>query len=376
LKRFIFLIIAASMFIGAAFAFAQHGPLAGALVGAGLIGMMVWGSRLEIVSAENKSTKQLKMYAGQANWSGAQLLVKPRWFKRFCVGLVLWALFYACTQGLIDTWPSAPKATSGYALLILAIFGFGYSALLVFFGGIREIMLGYSVKIDPAGITFAGYPAIPWEGVYRAGHSWQNNKGIIHHFLELDLNAELMHSHWPDKVRLFMWGPFFMAIPLVRHKGYFRIPGTFLTTPIPTIAAAIRYIGSKQGPHRVVEWNRYESLEDSRRLAELWHKAIEPVDDEVMAKAFANAAKEFAKPGGVIVQNGLDAAFETQLSKLTAKTDAFKEYSSASAEISERRSKIFLAEMHQGWKILNWIFGGGFLLVTVYFLILWIVESI
>ncbi len=124
-----------------------------------------------------------------------------------------------------------------------------------------------------------------------------------------------------------------------------------------------------------MEWNHYESIEESRRLADLWNIAIDPVDDEVMATAFSKAAKDFAKPGGVIDQNKLETAFNTQLSKLTEKTDAIKEYSSVSAEISERRAKIFLADARRGWKVLNWIFGEGFLLVTVYFLILWILEK-
>ena len=68
---------------------------------AALIALMVFGSRLEKKSVTDKLTNQIKQYAEQAQWSGTELILQPRWFKRLCFAALWSGIFLACLNGVV-----------------------------------------------------------------------------------------------------------------------------------------------------------------------------------------------------------------------------------------------------------------------------------
>lgn len=336
---------------------------------------MVFVSRLDEKIAIEKMTNQIKQYAEQAQWSGTELIVKPCWFKRLCFAVIWLGIFLACLKGV-----SIIGSIAGEKPLLFSFIGaslvFGYSAWLTLAGFVREILAGYSLKLNSHGFTLAGHPTMPWRGVYRAGHMSINNKGFVHHFLELEFSADEIQNHWPSKIRPFLIGPLVIAWPILRHRGEFKLRGTFLALPVPTIVTAICQIGSRHAPHPVVQLNQYESLEDARRLAVLWAKARQPIDQSEQEMEFKRAAADFSKPGGVVDSVDLDAAMAKLDRDLTAQSNAFSEYLQLQNKVRTQSSKQFSKQINRDIKILYWIFGGAFLLIMLYYLLRYIVGLV
>lgn len=373
MKRLAFVFVAALLVYASVFLIVKGQLLFGALTAAALIALMVFGSRLEVKSVTDKLTNQIKQYAEQAHWSGTELILRPRWFKRLCFA-ALWAgIFLVCLNGVVTFRIIAGENPLLYAALVAAALLFGYSAWMNVAGILREVWVGYSLKLDAEGFALAGHPTIPWRGVYRAGHVALDNKGIVHHFLDLEFSADEIQRHWSSKLRPFLIGPLVIGLPILRHSGKFRLRGTFLSLPVPTIVTAICQIGSRYAPHPVVQLNPRESLEDARRLAVLWSKASQPTDQSELEGAFGRAAAAFSKPGGVVNSVDLDAALAKVDRDLTAQRDAFKDYMQLQSEVMAQGSKRFWKDVDRDMKMINWVFGGAFLLVTLYFVVRWLI---
>ncbi|MBK6295199.1 MAG: hypothetical protein IPF55_13625 [Rhodoferax sp.] len=92
-----------------------------------------------------------------------------------------------------------------------------------------------------------------------------------------------------------------------------------------------------------------------------------------MENAFARAAAAFSKPGGVVNSVDLDAALAKVDRDLTAQGDAFKEYSQLQNKVMAQGRKRFWKEVDRDMKLINWVFGGAFLLVTLYFVVRWLI---
>jgi hypothetical protein len=373
LKRIAFALFAALLFYLIIFAFAKGNFLFGGVASAALIAIMVFGSRLEAKSVTEKLTNQFKQYAEQAQWSGSELMVKPRWFKRLCFAVIWLGIFLTCLNGVLTFRHIAEEKPLLFFTLIGASLVFGYSAWLTLAGFFREILAGYCLKLNSHGFTLAGHPTIPWDGVYRAGHMWFDNKGIVHHFLDLEFSADEIQGRWPSKIRPFLIGPLAIALPILRRRGEFKLRGTFLALPVPTIVTAICQIGSRHAPHPIVQLNHRESLEDARRLAVLLAKARQPIDQSDQESAFKRAAAAFSKPGGAVDSADLVAAMTKLDQGLTAQSDAFKEYSQLQNKVLTQSGMQFRKKIDRDKKILNWVFGGAFLLVTLYYLLRWVV---
>lgn len=334
---------------------------------------MVWGARLQKKDAAEKLAQQLKKHKKEALWTGAELIVKPRWIKRLCVAIILCGVCIICLKCLAVFPFDSAKAQLWFVLLVGLTLGLGYSAWLTLMGLLRETLAGYSLKIDSMGIHLPGYPTIPWIGIYRAGHTWIDNKGTIYNFLELECSLHEVRKQWPRTWQLFFIGPVGAGISILQGTGHFKLRATFLKLPVPTIVKAICDIGSRYAPHPVVKWNAHESLEDARRLDVLWRRAMAPIDDTEQKKAFQITAAAFSKPSGAIDQALLDKTMGDMEKALVAKSDSFKEYSQLSARVNTQHSKNFLSRIARDMKIFNWVFGGAFLLGLLYYLFRWLV---
>ena len=373
MKRLAFALFAALLFYGSVVLVVKGQLLFGGLSAAALIALMVFGSRLEAKSVTDKLTSQVKQYSEQAQWSGTELMLRPRWFKRLCFAALWMSLFLVCLNGVVTFRLVAGEKPLLYAALVVAALVFGYSVWMTVAGLVRELSAGYCLKLDAEGFALAGHPTIPWRGVYRAGHVAFDNKGTVHHFLDLEFSADQLQRHWSSKLRPFLIGPLVVGFSILRHSGRFRLRGTFLSLPVPTIVTAICQIGSRYAPHPVVQLNPRESLEDARRLAVLWSQATQPRDHSELENAFARAAAAFSKPGGVVNSVDLDAALAKVDRDLTAQGDAFKEYSQLQNKVMAQGRKRFWKEVDRDMKLINWVFGGAFLLVTLYFVVRWLI---
>ena len=203
-----------------------------------------------------------------------------------------------------------------------------------------------------------------------------HNYVFVHHFLDLEFSADEIQRHWSSKLRPFLIGPLVIGLPILRHSGKFRLRGTFLSLPVPTIVTAICQIGSRYAPHPVVQLSPRESLEDARQLAVLWSKASQPTDQSELEGAFGRAAAAFSKPGGVVNSVDLDAALAKVDRDLTARSDAFKEYVQLQGKVMSKGADQFLKQVKRDAKAFNWVFGGALLLFMLFFgagwLILWV----
>ncbi|MBK6295200.1 MAG: hypothetical protein IPF55_13630 [Rhodoferax sp.] len=170
MKRLAFALFAALLFYGSVVLVVKGQLLFGGLSAAALIALMVFGSRLEAKSVTDKLTSQVKQYSEQAQWSGTELILRPRWFKRLCFAALWMSLFLACLNGVVTFRFVAGEKPLLYAALVVAALVFGYSVWMTVAGLVRELSAGYCLKLDAEGFALAGHPTIPWRGVYRAGH--------------------------------------------------------------------------------------------------------------------------------------------------------------------------------------------------------------
>lgn len=368
MKRFAFLIVAAALFYLMMFSVANGHFLLGGGATVTLIILMIWGERLHARDTTDKVVKQVRQYNAQAKWSGAELIVKPRWFKRLCFVLALLAVLLPCLNGALTFQLLGEGKLSLLIFLVGASLVFGYSAWISLAGFVREMWAGYSLKIDSDGFAIAGHPTIPWCDVYRVGHWYREN----HHFLDIELSASGIQEHWKSRARPLLIGPLAIAIPIMRGTGTFKLRGTFLSQPVPTIVTAVCEVGSRHGPNPVVQLNPRESLEDARKLAALWAKASQPIDQSQQESAFQRAATSFSKPGGVVDSADLDSAMANIGQEFSARSDAFDEYLQLKTKVLSQGNKELQKQIEHDGNMLTWIFVGGMLVVPIYFLGRWI----
>ena len=338
MKRIFFLVFALILFLMIPFSFGKGNPLLAVVALAALTALMIFGSSLQKKSMAEKYADQFKQYKMEAQWSGMELIVKSRWLKRLVVTVILSVIFLICLKWIYSFRPNSVEKILGFVLLVLATLSFGYSAWLTLMGFFRETLAGYSLKVDPSGLTFAGYPAIPWSCVCRAKHSWQENKGITHHFLDLEFDAEELKKNFPRKSRLFLLGPVGLGMTVLRNTGKFQLLGRFLALPVPTIVTAICEVGSRHAPHPVMIWNPNESLEDARLVHELWRKANQPLGDLDRINALQTSAEDFSKLD-VLDEKKLNAEMDNLLQEMKSRSDAFEEYSRVRSGVLSRAAK-------------------------------------
>ena len=374
MKRFTFLVGAAALFYLMMFSVVKGHLLLGGGATVALIFLMIWGARLQARDVTDKVTKQVKKYNEQAKWSGTELIVKPRWFKRLCFALALLAVFLLCLDGALTFQLIGGGKLSLFVFLVVASLVLGYSAWITLTGLAREIQTGYSLKIDSDGFAIAGHPTIPWRDVYRVGHWYREDRGFVYHFLDVELSASGIQEHWQNRARPFLIGPLAIALPIMRRRGTFKLRGTFLSLPEPTIVTAICVVGSRHSSNPVVQLNPRESLEDARKLAVLWAKASKPIDQSEQDSAFKRAASSFSKPGGVLDSVDLDSAMATIGKEFSARSDAFDEYWQLKTKVMSQGSKQFQKQVEHDSKMLPRIFFGAILVVPIYLLGRWIFE--
>jgi hypothetical protein len=350
------------------FSIVKGDPLMGGGAAVALILLMIWGSRLHASDAADKVVKHVKQYNEQAKWSGAELIVKPRWFKRLCFALALLAVLLPCLNGALTFQLIGEGAVGLFLCLVGASLLFGYSAWITLAGLVREIQAGYSLKIDSHGFTIAGHPTMPWRDVYRVGHWYRDD----HHFLDVELSASGIQDHWMSRARPFLIGPLAIALPVMRSGRTFKLRGTFLSLPVPTIVTAICEVGTRHGSSPVVQLNPRKSLEDARKLAVLWAKASQPVDQLEQDSAFKRAALSFSRPGGIVDPVDLDTAMANIGKELSDRSDAFDEYWQLKTKVMSQGSRQWQEQMERDGKVLTRIFAGAMLVGPIYFLGRWV----
>lgn len=374
MKRIFFLVFGVTLFLMIPFSFGKGNYFLAVAALVALALLMIWGSRLEKKCVAEKVADQFKQYQREAQWSGTELIVKSRWLKRLIVTALLFGSFLICLNWIVGFRPDSVEKIFGLAFLILAALSFGYSAWLTLMGFFRETLAGYSLKVDASGLNFACYPPIPWNCVCRAKHSWQENKGIIHHFLDLEFDAEELKKHFSRKSRLFLLGPAGLGMAILRNTGKFQLLGRFLALPVPTIVTAICEVGSRHAPHPVMIWNPDESLEDARLVHELWRKANQPLNELERINALQKSAETFPKPD-VSDERKMNAEMDDLLREMKARSDAFEEHSRVRSSVLSKTAKKRSERISTDVKILNWVFGGAFLLGVLYNLIKWFVFN-
>ena len=372
MKRFNFLVVAAVLFYLMIFSVVKGNLLLGGGATVALIFLMMRGARLEAKDTADKTTRQIKQYNEQAKWSGTALIVKPRWFKRLCFVFALLAAFLPCLNGALTFQLIGEGKVSLFLFLVGASLVTGYSAWITLAGLVREVLSGYSLKIDSHGFAIAGHPTMPWHDVYRVGHWYREDRGFVYHFLDVELSASGIQDHWKSRARPLLIGPLAIALPIMRGTRTFKLIGTFLSLPVPTIVTAICEIGSRHSSNPVVQLNPRESLEDARKLAVLWAKASQPIDQSEQESAFQRAASSFSKPGGVVDSADLDSAMANLGKEFSARSDAFDEYMQLKTKVMSQESKELQKKMEHDGKMLTRIFAGALLVVPIYFLGRWI----
>ncbi|QGJ17295.1 MULTISPECIES: hypothetical protein [unclassified Polaromonas] len=372
MKRFAFLVVAAALFYLMIFSVVKGYFLLSGGATAALIFLMIRGARLEAKDVTEKITRQIKQYNEQAKWSGTALIVKPRWFKRLCFVLALLAAFIPCLNGALTFQLTGEGKVSLFLFLVGASLVFGYAAWITLAGLVREIKSGYSLKIDSDGFSIAGHPTMPWRDVYRVGHWYREDRGFVHHFLDIELSASGIQDHWKSRVRPLLIGPLAIVLPIMRGTGTFKLRGTFLSLPVPMIVTAICEVGSRHSPNPVVQLNPQESLEDARKLAVLWSKASQPIDQSEQESAFQKAASSFSKPGGVVDSADLDSAMANIDKEFSARSGAFSEYLELKTKVMSQGNKQSQKQIEHDGQLLIWIFAGALLVLPTYFLGRWI----
>lgn len=372
MKRLSFLIVAVVLFYVVLFSVAKGHLLLGGVAVVPLTFLMIWGARLETRDNTDRFAKRIKQFSEQAKWSGTELIVKPRWFKRLCFAFVLLGVFLPSLNGALTFQLIGEGKLSLFVFLVGASTVFGYSAWITLAGLVREVQAGYSLKIDSDGFAIAGHPTIPWRDTYRVGHWYREDRGIVYHFLDVELSANGIQEHWKSSARPFLIGPLAIARPIMRRRGTFKLRGTFLSLPVPTIVTAICEVGSRHSPNPVVQLNPRESLDDARKLAALWAKASQPINQSEQESAFKRVASSFSKPGGVVDSVDLDAAMANIGKEFAARSDAFDEYWQLKAKVMSQGSKQFQNQIEHDEKMLTGIFAGAILAIPIYFLGRWI----
>ncbi len=374
MKRFAFLTVAVALFYLMIFSIVKGHLLLGSGATVALISLMIWGARLETKDATDKITRQIKQYNEQAKWSGTALIVKPRWFKRLCFVLALLAVFIPCLNGALTFQLIGEGKVSVFILLVGASLVFGYATWITLAGCGREVTSGYSLKIDSEGFAIAGHPTMPWRDVYRVGHLYREYKGFVHQFLDVELSVSGIKHHWRSRARPLLIGPLAIALPIMRGTGTFKLRGTFFSLPVPTIVTAVCDVGSRHSSNPVVQLNPRESLEDARKLAVLWAKASQPIDQSEQESAFQRAASSFSKPGGFVDTADLESAMANIGKKFSARSDAYDEYLQLKTKVMSQGNKEWQEQMEHDAKMLARIFAGALLVLPIYFLGRWILK--
>ena len=374
MKRFILLVAAALLFHLMGITFALGHLLFAAAALAALIAIFVLGSRLSDQRASNRLKARRAEYEMQSKWTGTELVVRPRWFKRLWVLAILLGLAYFCFH--FSQFVNETRSAKNLFLstLILATTPLtAYAAWLTLVGWFREMLAGYSLKVDASGLTFAGHATMPWNGICRAGHHWHENEGFVEHSLVVEFNPVVMRDIWPHAFRFFLLGPAGVGMGLLRGKSEISLLGSLLASPVPTISTAICIVGSRFNPQLVVPWRPHESLADARRLDELRRKMSEPVDDKFLATAFQRAANKFSAPSAKLDQTELDQALKTWEQETNTKAEAFHEYSRLSIQVLTKSSRSIGEEFKRGAEVLTWFFALTLIVGIAYTLIIvWI----
>jgi hypothetical protein len=373
LKRLAFAFLGALLFLSSIFAYLKSHFVLAVSAAAALTALMMWGAKLDARSEKNKSEDRAKKRELESQWSGAELTVKPRMFRRLLLILVWLGLFEICRKPIVYFQVANPTDAAQLLALVFVAILLAYFAWLTIAGLVREIQAGYCIKVTGDGFALAGYPTLPWRAVLRAGHSSSEHRGITHNFLELELDPVEVHRHWPSKAQPFVLGPFALGFSRFRMTGRVKLLGLLIALPMPTIATAIQKIGSRHGPNPVVELNEFESLDDARQLALLSEKILKPLDGSEQANAFKQAAAVFSKPGGTLDSNDLDKAMAKMDQDLSERSEAFAQYSELQHKVSTQRLTRFRDQIDRDMKWFPRVFGGVFaFLLLFYFLKFWL----
>lgn len=375
MKRFFFLLIAAPLFFVMVLTAANGKLLIAGAAAIAFAALMIWGARLQSKESVEKITRQIKLHSDQAKWSGAELIVNPRWFKRLCFALVLLAVLWPCLNAVLTFQLLAEGRLSLFVFLLVLSAVLGYSAWLTLTGLVREIQAGYTLRLDADGFTIAGHPTMPWRDVHRAGHWYREDKGVVYHFLVLELSVSGIQEVWQSPVRSLLMGPLAIALPIMRRRGTFKLRSTFLSLPVPTIVTAMCQIGSRYSPTPVVELHPGESLEDARKLAVLWAQAIQPIDQAEQENAFKKAAASFSKPGGVVDPLDLDLALAKTLQEISARSAAMDARNQLRTQMMAQSSKQRQQQMEHDAQTFTRVFAVVAVLLLVYLVGRWMIAK-
>ena len=342
-----------------------------AAVAGGLL-FVVWailGAKLNKKHGSDEILNRIRLFRSQENWDGVELVVAPCWFKRLANGLLLSGASYGLLLLVIGT---SKGFQDGFKSGLLCIF-FCLLCLVVFcmtwftFAGlIREVKEGFSIRADKLGLHFAGYPVIPWELVQRVGHTWRENKGIVSHFLELELVPNIWQFWVVERHGLFL-GPLALLSANLRGVNKLILSGTYLADPVPKIKAAICKIGTRHGSRPVVSLDAGSTLDEALRLDFLRSKFERVKNEANISDEFAKVAAAFQSKQTVNTSQ-LDIALEKHSEQMEAKSAALIEYARLTTQISTRNSKNVLEEYSKGIKIINWFFACSLIAGVVFLL--------
>jgi hypothetical protein len=343
---------------------------------AALFLLFVRSSKQDEKNDNKQRLEHYKLLEEQSNWSGSRLRLKPRWFIRAGCSGIFFSVAYLFLSDISRTISSNLSEPVFLVSFFLSGFIFLYFFWLNFASLVREVICGYSLKLDEQGLTIAGYSAIPWSNVYRAGYKYvdaHDTESLDQIYLQLDVSPDALGNDWASSWRLLLLGPAGLAFSKFKGSGQFALSGIFLSLPVPTVATAVCVIGSQHAYHPVVKWNPYESLEDARRLHILKFEANMAVEVPAMRHAFDVAAQAFAKPGNKIDSRELKAAIKDWELKSKAKLDAQSEYLEESTKVADKNHKKQMNEINMNAKVLGWVLGVGLTLTLVAYLAHWFV---
>lgn len=374
--RFAFALFAALLVYASFFLFMADQPLLAGMTAIALVIFMVYGSHTEEQSNTQRIHHQNKLYANQAQWSGTELILRPRWFKRLLVIAINVFIFLCLLMCAISIRYVPDKNVLLYTALIGSIFLSGYATWLTLTGLVRELVAGYSLKLDSQGFTLAGYQTIPWHGVYRAGHvTSQGHNNRVRHALHLELSTDEIKRQYPNQLRAFLIGPLDLGLPRVRKLGQIRLSETFLSLPVPMIVTAFCQIGSRYAPHSVVKLVPYESLEDARQLAFLSSKLLE------LSKIPTFDLNKLSTPRNQMDTDTLDELnknfkkkMESWDQQLKISDDISKEYWQLQNKLTIQSNAELSKKMKRDLKLIQWFFVGAFFIFMAYNTVRWLAS--